>query len=166
MLHEQLSLRSQIGLIRLTQNSVRVYGHILTTITQEQAATWRDQNDAPNGWSVLEVLGHVADFDDYFYHRAQMMVEQDYPTLPAYNHNALAIEHAYNQQNKDAVYARLVASRARFVEFFENLSDDQWGCAGVHPERGHFTVLDALVQVATHDTTHLEQLTRIIAEAQ
>ena len=166
MVNDQLSLRSRNGQIRLIQNSVKVYGHILRTITQEQAASWRDQNDAPNGWSVLEVLAHVADFDGFFYHRAQMMLEQDYPQLPAYDHNVLAIELAYNQQDKDEVYARLVESRVRFVEFFENLSDDQWGRAGVHPERGHFTLLDALVQVATHDTTHLEQMTRIIAEAQ
>ena len=111
------------------------------------------------------MLGHVADFDDYFYQRVQMMLEQAYPTLPAYDHNTLAVEHAYNQQDKDAVCERLLQSRARFAECFEKLSDEQWARAGVHPERGHFTVLDALVQVATHDMTHLEQMTHIIAEA-
>ena len=61
--------------------------------------------------------------------------------------------------------ARLVESRAQFVSLFENLSVEQWERAGVHPERGHFTLLDALVQVASHDTTHIEQITRIIADA-
>lgn len=150
--------------LSIITKTVKIYGHVMSTITQEQAQTWRDQNDAPNGWTALEVLGHVADFDAFFYSRAVMILEQDYPQLPAADHNALAIEHAYNQQDKDAVYARLVESRARFVQFFESLTEDQWARAGEHPERGHFTLWDALMQVATHDTGHLEQLTRIISE--
>jgi uncharacterized damage-inducible protein DinB len=161
----RLSPQSKGRAIRLIQNSVKVYGHILRAITQEQASQWRDQNDAPNGWTALEVLCHVADFDVFFYHRAQMMLTQKYPQLPAYDHNALAVERAYNQQDKDAVYARFVESRARFVTFFENLDDEQWGRAGIHPENGHFTLLDSLMQVANHDVTHLEQMTRIIADA-
>ena len=160
-----LSQKAQAGQIRQLQNSVKIYGHILRTVTQEQAQTWRDQNDAPHGWSVLEVLGHVTDFDGFFYDRAQMMLKEDDPRLPAYDHDALVSEHAYNQQDKAAVHTRLVESRARFVDFFEQLTDDQWGRAGIHPERGHFTVLDALMQAANHDITHLEQMTRIIADS-
>lgn len=151
--------------LSIIENTVKIYGHVLSTITQEQAQTWRDQNDAPNGWTALEVLGHVADYDQIFYERALMMLEQEYPQLPHYDHNALAVERAYNQQDKAEVYARLVESRRRFVELFRSLSIEQWGRAGVHAERGHFTLWDALMQVATHDTRHLEQLTRIIAEA-
>ena len=62
-------------------------------------------------------------------------------------------------------YARLVESRTQFIEFFRQLSDEQWKRAGLHPERGHFSMWDALMQVSTHDTRHLEQMTRIIAEA-
>ena len=151
--------------LAIITRSVKVYGHVMRAITQQQAQTWRDQNDAPNGWSALEVLGHIAEFDRLFYDRAVMLLEQDNPELPAHDHVALAKAHAYNQQDKDAVYAQLVESRARFAVFFENLTEEQWERAGIHPERGHFTLWDALMQVATHDLTHLEQLTRIIAEA-
>lgn len=149
----------------LIETTCKIYGHVLSTITQEQAQTWRDQNDAPNGWTALEVLAHVADFDEFFYQRAVMMRNQEYPALPAFDHNALAVERAYNAQDMQAVYARLVQSRARFIEFFRQLDDDQWARAGLHPERGHFTLWDALMQISTHDTRHLEQMTRIIAEA-
>jgi hypothetical protein len=148
----------------LIKNTCLTLGHILSGISQSEAQTWRDPSDAPIRWTVLEVLGHLADFDNFFYLRAQMMLEQDYPSLPAYDHDALAIEHAYNQQEKDRVYARLQDSRARFREFFKGLSEAQWQRSGIHLERGHFTMLDALVQVGTHDVTHLEQITRIIRE--
>ena len=151
--------------LAIISRSCIIYGHVIRTITQTQAQTWRDQNDAPNGWSALEVLCHVADFADIFYQRAVMLLEQDNPQLPYFDHNVLAVERAYNQQAMHEVYARFLQSRTRFREFFESLADDQWERAGNHPERGHFTLWDALMQVATHDMTHLEQLTRIIAEA-
>ena len=150
--------------VKLMQNTCLILGNLLDSISQQEAQTWRDQNDAPDGWTVLEVLGHLADFDEYFYLRARMMLEEDYPALPAYDHAALAVEHAYNQQDKNAVYARLQASRARFVEFFKGLEEDKWRRSAIHPERGHFTMLDALMQVGTHDVTHLEQVTRIIRD--
>jgi uncharacterized damage-inducible protein DinB len=149
----------------LIETTCKIYGHVLSTITQEQAQTWRDQNDAPNGWTVLEVLGHVTDFDEFFYGRAVMMRDQDNPSLPAYDHNALAVERGYNTQDVQAVYARFVQSRTQFIEFFKQLSDEQWERTGIHPERGHFTMWDALMQISTHDTRHLEQMTRIIADA-
>jgi hypothetical protein len=107
----------------------------------------------------------VTDFDEFFYGRAVMMRDQDNPSLPAYDHNALAVERAYNTQDVQAVYARFVQSRTQFIEFFKQLSDEQWERTGIHPERGHFTMWDALMQISTHDTRHLEQMTRIIADA-
>jgi hypothetical protein len=147
--------------LNLMKNTVLTYSHLMHTLTGEEATTWRDGGD---GWTPLEVLCHVADFDEFFYGRAVMMLEQDHPQLPAYDHEALAIERAYNQQNKDDVIQRLATSRARFIRLFENLSEEQWDRAGEHPERGHFTLFDALIQVGTHDVLHLEQLTRILRE--
>jgi uncharacterized damage-inducible protein DinB len=139
-------------------------GNILRTVTQEQAATLRDPNDGEKGWTALEVVGHLADFDGYFYQRAVMMLEQVYPQLPPYDPEALAIEHAYNSQPLDEVYNRLAQSRERFIDFFRNLTDDQWNRAGVHPQYGHFTMTDAVMQVCSHDVNHLEQITRILAQ--
>jgi len=57
----------------------------------------------------------------------------------------------------------LRASRARFIAFFQSLSGEQWARAGIHPEKGDFTMTDALMQVSSHDLVHLEQIARILA---
>ncbi len=147
--------------LSLMTNTCRTYGNIIKQISASDATTWRDSGD---GWTALETLCHVADFDEFFHGRAVMMREQMNPQLPAYDHDALVIERAYNQQDKDVVMARLLKSRTRFIDFFQGLTAEQWYRAGIHPERGYFTLLDALIQVGTHDVTHLEQITRIIAE--
>ena len=149
--------------ITLMRNSVRTLGNILQHVTQEEAASYRDGGD---GWTVLEVICHLRDYDLIFCNRAQMMLEQDYADLPGYDHEALATERDYNSQDLSAVYAGLAESRERFAAFFENLTDEQWTRAGVHPERGHFTMTDAVMQVGLHDSDHLEQITRILAEAE
>lgn len=148
-------------LITTMRKSVATYGHVLAHLTQAQAATLRDGAD---GWTVLEVLCHLRDFDVIFYNRAVMMVEQESPALPAYDHEAMVVEGHYNTQDVRGVYADLAASRARLADFFAALTAEQWERAGVHPERGHFTLTDAALQVVTHDADHLEQITRLLAQ--
>ena len=146
----------------LMQTTCQILGHLLQDVSQELATTARDGDD---GWTVLEVVCHLRDYDDIFYRRARMMLTQDQPDLPGYDHDALAIERNYNDQVLTEVFATLQQSRRRFVEFFAGLSDADWERTGIHPERGLFSLTDAAMQVGLHDTNHLEQITRIIAES-
>jgi hypothetical protein len=92
--------------LTLMQNTVATLGHVLKHVTPQQATTLRD---GPQGWTVLEVVCHLRDYDEIFYQRAIMTLEQDNPTLPAYDQEALAVERAYNQQNLEQAYADLAA---------------------------------------------------------
>jgi hypothetical protein len=144
--------------------SCDILEHIFANVTQEDAMTYRDLNDGDKGWTALEVLCHLRDFDTIFYTRAVMMIEQDYPRLPAYDHEAMAIERQYNGQDVRQVCAEFRASRERTREFFKSLTPEQWERAGIHPESGHFTMTNAVLQVAGHDVNHLEQITRILMQ--
>jgi hypothetical protein len=93
------------------------------------------------------------------------MLDEDYPALPAYDHNAMAIDLNYNGQPLLTVYEALQQSRQQTINFFRELNDDQWARSGIHPERGHFTMTDAVMQVGIHEVNHTEQITRIIREA-
>jgi hypothetical protein len=147
--------------IWLMSKTIDILGHILKHVTQEQAQTLRDGIE---GWTVLEVVCHLRDFDGFFYGRAQQMLTETNPRLPAYDHEKLAIEQQYNAQDLAYVYDELVLSRRRVIAFFESLTDEQWDCVGVHPERGHFTMTDAVMQFGMHDVDHLEQITRILEQ--
>ncbi|KPV49725.1 hypothetical protein SE17_30975 [Kouleothrix aurantiaca] len=146
-----------IGLMRTTAATIT---RLLETVSQRDASTLRDGGD---GWTILEVLGHLRDFDGFFRGRAEMICAQNYPTLPAYDHESLAIERAYNAGDLRAMLAEFNASREQTRGFFSDLVPEQWERAGVHPERGHFTLTDAAIQVGHHDVTHLEQIAKILA---
>jgi len=98
-----------------------------------------------------------------FCRRAKMMLEQEQPQLSAYDHEAMAVERAYQQETLAEAYCELKAARGRFIDFFKSLTAEQWERGGVHPERKSFTMTDAVMQVGLHDIDHLEQITRVLS---
>ena len=138
-----------------------ILGHILKNISQEQA---QDLRDGPLGWSIVEIVCHLRDYNVIFRQRGELMCREDYPRLPAYDHEALAIERAYQDEAVAYAYYELKATRERLVAFFNSLTDEQWRRGGIHPESGDFGMTDALLQVVFHDLDHLEQITRVLEQ--
>ncbi len=147
----------QIAMMRLTCDTL---GHVIGGLSAEQA---RELRDGVDGWSIVEILCHLRDFDEIFYQRALLMLNEEQPQLPAYDHEAMAIERGYQRQDLKAAYQELRRSRQRFIDFFAALSPRQWQRGGHHPERDSFTMTDAALQVGMHDLDHLEQITRVLA---
>lgn len=146
-----------IGAMRLT---CEILSHILGGLSQNQAQELRD---GPDGWSIVEIVCHLRDFDQIFRARAEMMLNEDHPSLPAYDHEAMAVDRAYQQEQLSSALEQLKASRQESIAFFASLTPSQWERAGVHPERDRFTMTDAVMQVGLHDLDHLEQITRVLA---
>src|SRR3954464_15359512 len=96
--------------ITLMQTTLDTLGNVLAPISQVVATTLRDGRDGPKGWTIVEVVCHLRDFDGFFQQRTQLMLHQENPQLPAYDHEALAIERHYIEQEVYQVYAELVAS--------------------------------------------------------
>lgn len=149
----------QLAIMRLTCDTL---GNLLKSVTGDKARSLRDGDD---GWSIIEIVCHLRDFDEIFYNRAVMMRDQNHPQLPGYDHEAMAIERAYQREDLRAAYGALRRSRQRTIEFFESLDSRQWTRGGVHPERDSFTMTDAAMQVGLHDLDHLEQITRVLTQA-
>lgn len=147
--------------IRLMKNTCDILGHILKNISEEQA---HDLQDGPEGWSIIEIVCHLRDYDLIFHNRAKMMLAEDHPPLPAYDHEAMAIEKQYQEEELAYAYYDLRKSRLEFIKFFEELTPEQWERTGIHPERESFTMTDAVMQVGLHDVNHIEQITRILEE--
>ena len=147
----------------LMRNTLEITQHILADVTQADATTYRDSGD---GWTVLETLCHLRDFEIVAQQRANMMIEQDMPDLPIFYHEELVTERDYNGQNLQEVLADLVEKRMAFREWFKALSAEQWERGGNHPERDSFSMTDAVMQVGQHNATHIEQMLRILREKQ
>ena len=146
--------------MQLTMDSLNA---ILKELAQADAQKWRDGGD---GWTVLEVVCHLRDYDRIFRERAAMILHEDNPTFLHYDHLALVVDNNYNEQSLTAVLHQLTMSRQETLTLFNNLEKSAWQRAGQHATMGEFTMFDLANHIGWHDVNHLEQITRIIAEKQ
>ena len=147
--------------IRLMTLTAETIGHVLKNVSIDQASTLRD---GPEGWTILEIICHLRDFDTIFRQRAQQMLTEDHPQLPAYDHDAMAIDKNYIEEDFAYAYDGFRFSRSQTKAFFEQLTPEQWAKTGIHPERGAFSMTDAVIQVGHHDAQHLEQITLLLEQ--
>jgi hypothetical protein len=119
---------------------------------------------SPEKWSIVEIVGHLADAELAMGWRLRNMVANPGVALTWWDEAAWAERLGYAQQEarlsaevfrvlRDS-NLRLLASvpRARWVE-----------CYGVHEVRGRQTVEEFVRLEAAHDLNHLRQIDRIVA---
>ncbi|MGB1286336.1 MAG: DinB family protein [Aggregatilineales bacterium] len=144
------------------ENNISILNHLIQTADTNAMTLYRDDG---TGWTVLEVLGHLHDYEAIFLHRVKLMVEEDFADLPENDPDTLAKENAYNSQD---VYKVLIAweqRRYNYLTFLRGIEDNEmWESAANHPRRGHFTVNDCLFFTVWHDTLHLQQISKILQD--
>ncbi len=146
----------------LMRRSMKTLRHVVRTA---DPAALKTKRDGPEGWTPMVILGHLRDFNAIFYKRARQIVEEDRPVLTPYNHLQMVIDHKYAEQDPLAVIEDMAAERERMAAFYESLSLEQLLRVAIHPEDGERPLYDFMMQVGHHDNDHLEQLTRVLAQA-
>jgi uncharacterized damage-inducible protein DinB len=143
--------------------SPKVVDYLLSSTSPADLTTYRDGG---TGWTVLEVLCHLRDFEAVFFERARLTVEQEYPDLPYPDPEQLASERRYNEQDVRIVFGEWAALRADHLDYLGRLAVADWERAGNHPTRGRFTLHDGLLLAAWHDVNHTEQMVKILTGKQ
>lgn len=158
MLPMQAIRNWQLSVLKNAQLSIQ---YILEATDRESLTTYRDGGD---GWTALEVLGHLRDFEAVFYERINLAKTHDMPDLPFPDPNQLALANAYNTHDAWDIYAAWVANRQRLLDYMASFSEEDWERPAKHPTRGIMTIHDQLFLMAWHDLNHLEQMTRTLRE--
>ena len=143
------------------ENNIQSIERIIRLSDPAALTTFRDSGA---GWTALEALCHLRDFEVVFLQRAKVTVEQENPPLPFPSPDELAQERHYNQQNPDEVLAAWKTNRAIYLTYMRERADTDWERTAVHPKRGVLTLFEQLCLSASHDTVHMEQITRTLFE--
>lgn len=150
-------------MISALKKSHLVLGMMIADVTQEQAQQLRD---GAAGWSVLEIVCHVRDYQELLFERVRRMVEEERPALKPYDETAreaMVIEGQYNQQDMRAVYADFCSMRETLIGYLRDLTAEQWQRVGTHPMLGEDDVSVEVFHIITHDVDHAEQIGRVVA---
>lgn len=132
---------------------------IFSTSKPDDLTTFRDGGD---GWTVLEVLCHLRDFEAVFMERASLTVEQDNPALPYPDPDELAKTNDYNTQKIADVFDAWKRIREAHLMFLRGRAEADWERPAQHPKRGNFTLHDQLFLTSLHDSLHIDQIMKIL----
>jgi uncharacterized damage-inducible protein DinB len=110
-------------------------------------------------FNLVEVIAHIADWEDIFLDRLRQTVEHPGSTLQAIDEGARAIEKKYETKEPHHELEVFANRRRDTVSFLEQLPAGQWGLSAIHSERGPVTVSDQATFLLGHDLYHIEQVT-------
>ena len=123
----------------------------------------REQLDTPyreGGWTVRQLVHHIADSHMNAFVRVKLALTEDWPTIKPYDEKAWAMLHDSAAPVAWSV-ALLENLHARWVMLLESLTEDQWSRGMKHPENGPMTIEMATQIYAWHSRHHVAHITRL-----
>ncbi|MGB6269620.1 MAG: putative metal-dependent hydrolase [Olleya sp.] len=122
-----------------------------------------DTQYRPKGWTVRQVVHHVADSHHNSYTRFKWAMTEDNPVIKAYDENAWAIQHDYNQPI-EASLLHIKAVHTKLVHFVKGLSIDQLQRTFIHPDGNEVIALNENLGIyawhSNHHYAHIENLVK------
>jgi hypothetical protein len=117
---------------------------------------------AAGEWAIVEVVAHLADTEERAMARTRAMLDEDQPSLPAYDPASLARERNYIGMELAAELARFAELRAEQGALLTGLDDAGWQRTGLHEEHGLISVQQLAAHTAGEDSDHFAQIARLI----
>jgi hypothetical protein len=148
-----------------TRNTRKTHVLLETLLSGVDQSTATSLRDGADGWNCVEIVCHLRDFELVWQERARLIIGQENPPLPVFDHEGMAIEKNYAAQQLDAVWAERTDLRRASLAMMESWSDEQWRRTGDHPEAGQITLLEMGMQMAFHDIDHAEQIARVLGKS-
>ena len=129
----------------------------VTDLTDEQLNTpYR-----PGGWTVRQVVHHVADSHINSYVRFKLALTEDYPTIKPYEEHLWAELPDAKNEPVEVSLNLLEALHQRWVVLLRSFSAEDWERGYLHPESGKTALLKALGLYAWHGRHHLAHITSL-----
>jgi hypothetical protein len=118
---------------------------------------------APAAWAAVEIVCHLRDTEESFGERFDAILTMPEPVLlrmgPA---DRWAAERQYLRHDAALTLSHFRRRRGESLEALIALSPADWQRGGEHPARGRVTIDMLVAQMAWHDDSHLDQLTRAL----
>jgi hypothetical protein len=122
-----------------------------------------DQKNTPyreGGWTVRQVVHHLADSHMTAFHRIRRALTEDNPMVQSYDEKAFAILPDVVAPTEWSVDL-IEALHARLVMMLQGLEERQWKRTYNHSERGAVSLEQAAILYAWHSRHHVAHITHL-----
>lgn len=117
----------------------------------------------PDGWTVRQVVHHLADSHVNWYARTKLALTETQPVIKPYDEKLWASLNDARVGPIEPSLLLLDGLHMRWVQTMESLKASDWARSLMHPEMGLLTI-DAILQMTAwhgrHHTAHITELRR------
>lgn len=143
-------------------NDIRYLPSLLEIVVQSLDAAQLATPYRPDGWTVAQVVHHVADSHSNAFIRFKLALTEDNPTIKPYDEAAWAELPDVAKTPINMSLTLLHALHTRWVNLLESLTEEQWQRTFVHPEsKKTFALKTVAANYAWHGKHHLAQVQRL-----
>jgi hypothetical protein len=114
----------------------------------------------PGGWTIRQVIHHLADSHLNSYIRYRLALTEEQPTIKAYKEDRWAELADAKEAPVELSLTLLDSMHQRWVLLMQAMGEADWKRAFVHPERGVMTLETNLALYAWHGKHHLAHIQR------
>ncbi|HTF88116.1 MAG TPA: DinB family protein [Planctomycetota bacterium] len=117
---------------------------------------------APEQWSLLEVLNHLADEEvSDFRDRIERTLRDPAEAWPSIDPQTWAKDRGYNERDPAESLQRCLAERRASIGWLRGLKGAKWGNEYMHPKAGAISARMLLANWIAHDLLHARQMLRL-----
>jgi hypothetical protein len=115
----------------------------------------------PGGWTVRQLVHHVADSHMNAYIRMRLGLTEDWPAIVPYQEQLWAnLEDAHSAPVKTSLDL-LDALHLRWVQLLSSLDEPDWKRGFLHPENGRQSIEQAAIIYDWHGRHHVAHVTQL-----
>jgi len=122
---------------------------------------WRPE---PAKWSIAEIVAHLADTEIVASWRMRSVIGENGITIQPFDQDAWASAFQYNKRDAKRSMEIFRVLRENNLALLREISRETWDNYGMHLERGKETIAHLVRMFAGHDTNHVLQVERIVAQ--
>ena len=117
---------------------------------------------APDKWSILEVLAHLADVEIVYGYRVRQVIADKEPVFAPIDQEDWARHLHYDEASAAESVALYRANRLANLRLLKRVTPGQLDRAGFHPElKRKVTLGEWIERMASHGASHLGQIERL-----
>ncbi|RAJ82127.1 DinB family protein [Chitinophaga dinghuensis] len=143
-------------------NDIRYLPALLETVIQNMDEAQLQTPYRPDGWTVAQLVHHVADSHLNAYTRLKLALTEDVPTIKVYEEKAWAeLPDVFTVPTNVSV-TLLHALHARWVACLKAITPEQWERTFYHPEhKKEFNIKTITAMYAWHGLHHVAHITAL-----
>ena len=113
----------------------------------------------PEGWTIRQLIHHIADSHHHCYNRIRWTLSEDKPTIKAYDQDGVAKMYDYTYAPIAFSLSHIEALHQKIVYILSHLKDAEWSRSFNHPEWEGETDLKSLAMLyAWHSMHHFAHI--------